>query len=214
MKKIKFEECICQTDLDGHFRIKKTVLDHIEDIKIVGNDPDQTASDRLEQNDDYHNHRVSKLDWAVSTDFERPWVKEFLPSFIDTIGKILPEIGYLGMDMKQIWFQQYLEGDRHGWHIHGDHYTGVYYLEYPKSAAKTQICSPFSMKIQDVEASEGDIIVFPSHWIHRSGVPNGKDRKTIISFNFSVNGNKLDTKDDPLLSVPDHLIFPKILPRR
>ena len=195
MKKIKFEECICQTDLDGHFRIKKTVLDYIDDIKIVGNDPDQTASDRLEQNDDYHNHRVSKLDWAVSTDFERPWVKEFLPYFIVTIGKILPENGYLGMDMKQIWFQQYLEGDRHGWHIHGDHYTGVYYLEYPKSAAKTQICSPYNLRSQKIEGvEEGDMIIFPAHWIHR-GLKNGKDRKTIVSYNFSINADSLlDTK--------------------
>ena len=93
-----------------------------------------------------------------------------------------------------------MEGDTHGWHIHGDHYTGVYYLEYPDDAAKTQICSPLSMKIHDVDAREGDIIIFPSHWIHRSGNPNSKSRKTIVSFNFSVEGNALNVVDNPHLN--------------
>ena len=46
--------------------------------------------------------------------------------------------------------------------------------------------------ILKLDVSEGDIIVFPSHWIHR-GLPNNKERKTIISYNFSVNTDKVNT---------------------
>ena len=56
------------------------------------------------------------------------------------------------------------------------------------------------MKIHDVDAREGDIIIFPSHWIHRSGNPNSKSRKTIVSFNFSVEGNALNVVDNPHLN--------------
>ena len=187
VEKIKFYDCICKTDLDNHHNIKDILLSLIDEA------PDVSCA---QKNDRYHTH-ISKLDWSDGANSERPWVKEFHPHFISTLKRILPEIGYLDLRLHKIWFQQYLEGDTHGWHIHGDHYTGVYYLEYPDDAAKTQICSPLSMKIHDVDAREGDIIIFPSHWIHRSGNPNSKSRKTIVSFNLSVEGNALNVVDNP-----------------
>ena len=45
-----------------------------------------------------------------------------------------------------MWYQQYLNGDTHGWHIHGQHFTGVYYLEFPDGCSKTEVCSPFNLK--------------------------------------------------------------------
>lgn len=187
IEKIKFDDCICKTNLDNHHNLKDILLSLIDEA------PDVSCSEKDGRIYTY----ISKLDWSDGADSERPWVKEFYPSFISTLEKILPEIGYLDLRLHKIWFQQYLKGDTHGWHIHGDHYTGVYYLEYPVDAAKTQICSPLSMKIHDVDACEGDIIIFPSHWIHRSGNPNSKSRKTIVSFNFSVEGNALNVVDNP-----------------
>ena len=43
----------------------------------------------------------------------------------------------------------------------------------------------FMEKEYDVDVVEGDIIVFPAHWIHKGNI-NNKDRKTIISFNFDI----------------------------
>ena len=93
--------------------------------------------------------------------------------------------------MKSIWFQQYLEDGGHGWHIHGQHYTGVYYLEYSDGCGKTEICSPYNLKRMQIDVKEGDMIIFPAHWIHR-GTANGKNRKTIISFNFDIIADKLN----------------------
>ena len=98
---------------------------------------------------------------------------------------------YYKISIKHMWYQQYLEGDTHGWHIHGQHYTGVYYLEFPEGCSKTEICSPFDLNTREIDAIEGDFIVFPAHCIHR-GLPNKKIRKTIVSFNFDVVANTED----------------------
>ena len=79
-----------------------------------------------------------------------------------------------------------MEGDTHGWHTHGQTYTGVYYLEFPDKASRTELYSPFNFKKHTIKAKEGDIVIFPSHWIHR-GPCNPSKRKTIVSFNFEVH---------------------------
>ena len=57
-----------------------------------------------------------------------------------------------------------------------------------------KICSattPYDFKTKQIDAVEGDLIVFPAHCIHR-GLPNKKIRKTIVSFNFDVIANTTD----------------------
>jgi hypothetical protein len=175
-EKIKFYDCICKSKLNNHKILKDIILN---EIKNIG---DHSS---LNEIDYYYTDRISKLDWDNSKDFQRPWVKILLPDFTEALKDVIDSMGYVSVDIHNIWFQQYLENDTHGWHIHGDHFTGVYYLEYSNSCGKTQICSPYNLNKIDVDVQEGDIIVFPSHWIHR-GMPNGKNRKTIISFNFDI----------------------------
>tara|TARA_R100000008_G_scaffold79536_1_gene61268 strand:- start:56 stop:613 length:558 start_codon:yes stop_codon:yes gene_type:complete len=168
-----------------HHVIKDRILSEIS----------KTFGDTIPQNNSYYCDSVSKLDWSCANDWNREWVKILLPNFYLTAKKFLKECAYKELQLVKMWYQQYQKGDQHGWHIHGDHYTGVYYLEYPKSAAKTQICSPYNLRSKKIEGvEEGDMIIFPAHWIHR-GLKNGKDRKTIVSYNFSINADSLlDTK--------------------
>jgi hypothetical protein len=96
----------------------------------------------------------------------------------------------------KIWFQQYVNGNTHGWHTHGNNFTGVYYLELPNDAPKTQLVNPFSQtEIFEPDVKEGKIIIFPSYVIHRAPlVSNQNLRKTIISFNVdfeNINENTL-----------------------
>ena len=182
MEKIRFDDCIWKSRIVDHLSIKDDVLSEIE----------KTSDNNLIEKDSYYDNSISKLDWNESTNFERPWVKIFLPSFSFTLKEMFLSMGYTGCELIDLWYQQYLLGDNHGWHIHHQHFTGVYYLEFPKGAAKTEICSPYSLKAKKIDVSEGDIIVFPSHWIHR-GLSNNKERKTIISYNFSVNTDKVNT---------------------
>ena len=142
---------------------------------------------------DYNNFytdSISKLDWNKSADIERPWVKIFLSVFLKNLQEAISSIGYTQAVIKNVWYQQYLEGDTHGWHIHGEQYTGVYYLEFPEGCSQTEIVSPYNFKVDKIDVVEGDFVVFPAHCIHR-GLPNNKKRKTIISYNFSIDATSV-----------------------
>ena len=87
-----------------------------------------------------------------------------------------------------IWFQQYKQNGTHGWHTHGSNYTGVYYVDFEKTYAKTELINPIDDKKITIDAEEGDIIIFPSFIIHRSALQKINKTKTIISFNLTFEG--------------------------
>ena len=171
MKKIQINDCICHSKIKNHLKIKDKILSEIE-----------------KSNDGYlttDSDNISKLDWNESLNVDRTWVKIFVPEFVEDLKEILSSMCYTGINLIQVWYQQYLEGDTHAWHVHGQNFTGVYYLEFPEGCSKTEVCSPYDSKVIQVDAVEGDFIVFPSHYLHR-GLPNKKIRKTIVSFNFDI----------------------------
>ena len=171
MKKIQINDCICHSKIKNHLKIKDKILSEIEksDDGYLSTDCDS----------------ISKLDWNESLNVNRTWVKIFVPEFVEDLKEILSSMCYTGINLIQVWYQQYLEGDTHAWHVHGQNFTGVYYLEFPEGCSKTEVCSPYDSKVIQVDAVEGDLIVFPSHYLHR-GLPNKKNRKTIVSFNFDI----------------------------
>ena len=126
---------------------------------------------------------ISKFDWLESKDFTRPWtviLKPYIQQHFDECGK---EVGCESVLIHNLWFQQYVKSDEHSWHVHGENYTGVYYLQYPPGSSATQIVD-HSGKIYNVDASEGDIIMFPSFFVHRSPPIEHDVVKTIVSFNI------------------------------
>lgn len=87
-----------------------------------------------------------------------------------------------------LWFQQYLQNDIHDWHVHGNsNISFVYFLELPDNSCSTQFFDLEKRKIFQPKVSEGDIIVFPSHIPHRSPLLKSNKRKTIISWNMSLD---------------------------
>ena len=110
----------------------------------------------------FYTDSISKLDWDLSANPHRPWVKIFLPVFLENLQEIIISLGYLKLNIKNVWYQQYLEGDTHGWHIHGEHFTGVYYLEFPEGCSKTEIVSPYDLKVTKIDVVEGDFVIFPA----------------------------------------------------
>ena len=181
--KIPIIDCVCKTKLINHHNIRDSILSEI----------DKNKDDELSVVDTYYSDRISKLDWYNATNTERPWVKIFLSDFCEDIKETISTLGYSGIDIQSVWYQQYLQGDTHGWHIHSGHFTGVYYLEYPKDCGRTVVCPPYSLEQQTLDTVEGDIVIFPAHWIHKA-MPNNENRKTIISFNFNISGNLNLTK--------------------
>ena len=186
MKKIKVDDCICHGKLVDHNKVKDRILTEIE--------RDYSTESSGQGLSYYVSDRVSKLDWTQNQDLTRPCVKIFFPNFDITIKKFIKDLGYETYLLDAIWYQQYLEGDTHGWHTHGKSYTGVYYLEFPDKSSRTELYSPFNFKKHTIKAKEGDLVIFPSHWIHR-GPCNPSKRKTIVSFNFDINfGGMLSNK--------------------
>ena len=87
-----------------------------------------------------------------------------------------------------MWYQQYVKNNIHGWHTHGENYTGVYYLDFPKNASKTELIDQYNIhKKITIKAKEGDVVIFPSFIIHRSPKMTNDTKKTIISFNLQFN---------------------------
>ena len=183
MKKIRIDDCIVHGKIKEHLEIKDSILFEIS----------KSSDGDLKQQDynNFYTDSISKLDWNKSADIERPWVKIFLSVFLKNLQEAISSIGYTQAVIKNVWYQQYLEGDTHGWHIHGEQYTGVYYLEFPEGCSQTEIVSPYNFKVEKIDVVEGDFIIFPAHCIHR-GLPNTKKRKTIISYNFSIDATQIE----------------------
>ena len=172
MKKIQIDDCICHSQMKNHSNIRDRILHEI--------DRDAMSHDLKTEVDS-----IAKLDWNNRRYPDRPWLKIFLPEFTEEVEELVTTMSYTGINLKEAWYQQYLEGDTHQWHVHGENFTGVYYLEFPEGCSKTEVCSPYDLKTKQIDAVEGDLIVFPAHCIHR-GLPNRKIRKTIVSFNFDI----------------------------
>lgn len=146
---------------------------------------DTSIYEELKADDQYYNDNIHKLDWHKNKDFERPWVKQFLPFLNTQILEMISSLGFENFNLTELWYQQYFKNGKHGWHVHGGNYTGIYYLEMPKETPKTQIVNPSDMNdVIDLNVQEGDFIIFPSFVVHRAPQNKSHKRKTIISFNI------------------------------
>ena len=124
-------------------------------------------------------------DWSQSEDLSRPWTQLLYPFLKNHFNQCAIKLNYQTFKMHNLWFQQYKKGDTHGWHVHGNNYTGVYYLELPEKATKTELINQFSQNEKiTIDAIEGQIVIFPSFIIHRAPRIIEDVRKTIISFNI------------------------------
>ena len=174
---ISFNFPILKNKLKANSKIKKQLLELINKQK----------SGSLKQDDDYFTDSISRVDWDRRHDIEREWVKLVGPYLQKHFTEEVKKIGLSKIQIFELWFQQYYKGDTHGWHVHGHNFTGVYYLEFGKNSPKTQIVEPLSLRIIDINAKQGDVIIFPSMFIHRAPPSQTKKRKSIISFNFNAD---------------------------
>jgi hypothetical protein len=141
----------------------------------------------IDKKDEYYTDNIHKLDWYNSSNFNREWVKLIIKDLQCHFESCLKILNFQKVFINNIWFQQYGKNGTHGWHIHGDSYTGVYYVDFKKNYAKTELINPMDNKKIIINAKEGDIIIFPSFIIHRSALQKVDKTKTIISFNLSFD---------------------------
>lgn len=178
MKKIEIGSIALLKKFKYHDNIKKELLEKIN----------SSHSDVLKVKDQYYGDSIKRLDWSKNLEYDREWVKFVKPKLEEHFNQCALNLHYQKCEVRGIWYQQYVKNDNHGWHIHGENYTGVYYLEFPDVAPKTELIDQFNIhKKISVDAKEGDIIIFPSYIIHRSPVVINDIRKTIISFNLEFS---------------------------
>jgi hypothetical protein len=172
--KINLNTCAILKKFKYHEQLKPILLKFFKEEK-----KESTFIDKF-----YSTDNISNLDWKNSTDFKRKWVVLIYDKLINHFIECGKQFNYKNVEIYNLWFQQYLKGDSHGWHIHGANYTGVYYVEFSNKATKTELIDHSEKKII-IEAKEGDIVIFPSFIIHRSPKILSNIRKTIISFNIN-----------------------------
>jgi hypothetical protein len=175
MKKIKLETPCLVFKFKEHNKIKKKLM------SLINNSKDYSLNNKNE----YYSDLIHSLDFKNSSDHSREWViylRKYLEKYFL---KAANKLGYQNIDVKNIWFQKYKKGGQHGWHIHGENYTGVYYLNFSKNSAKTELIEPFSQnKKIKINLFEGDIVMFPSYVVHRATEQKELFNKVIISFNI------------------------------
>lgn len=142
--------------------------------------------DLINKTEEDGNGFIDKLDWVTGMDFNtRDWIKIFYPHLIKYLNAAATASGFEQVLVQTLWFQQYIKTNRHEWHTHSGQWVGVYYLEMPEGAPKTELIVPFNQNEKIVvDAKEGDFLLFPSHVIHRCPVIENDIRKTIISWNY------------------------------
>jgi len=134
----------------------------------------------------YDNSQIFKLDWLQHKNHHRPWVQSLLPDLLSSLRALIFELGFFDLDLRAIWYQQYLKTNRHDWHYHSEHYTGVYYLELPEGAPGTALYDNETGEIYVPKVNEGDLCIFPAMTIHKGMELLNAERKTVISYNFNL----------------------------
>lgn len=158
------------TDVKNHNKIKPLIL---QDIKNMG-------THSLIEDD----QKISNSDWYLPGNYQRTYFCHIKDTIFELRDNIVKKFNYTTSTTDfQFWFQQYETGDHHGWHVHfGCMFSNIYYVDLPEFASKTSF--KVLDKEIDVDIEEGQILTFPSCFLHTSKPNKSKKTKTVISFNF------------------------------
>lgn len=135
-----------------------------------------------------HNSYISRTDWHLRPEVKREYMTLFSPILRDILPPLYDTLGGKTLTISNYWFQQYYKNDVHEWHVHGGcMFSHIYYLELPEGAKKTEFKNPENInEIFTFDVQEGDILMFPSFYIHRSPPSEEDVRKTVIAFNTDM----------------------------
>ena len=162
-----------------------TIIEHNKHKDAILSDITNMSVEKSQS--DFEN--ISNFDYRRSNDVKRNYEKKFLDLITPYVAEIGNHLGFIKYHIHSFWFQQYIENDFHSWHNHHScNFTNVYFLELPEKEFATQLYDIQANKIIEIQnISEGCMITFPGHYIHRSPILNSTKRKSIISFNTSYD---------------------------
>ena len=126
-------------------------------------------------------------DWGQDEYSRKLYWRDIGRPIFKFIENVTTEMGYINASMNNFWYQQYIKGGKHGWHVH-EHcmFTSVYYLEFPEGSPRTEFKNTMTNEVFVPDVEEGDIMTFPSFVAHRAPVNNTDNRKTILSWHVNA----------------------------
>ncbi len=161
--------------VQNHLSIKDKLLDYIK------NQPNRNYSGKEDN--------LFKFDYDIIQ-------KQYGNILFDNIKEYFEELKELficnKISIDNYWYQQYIKNNFHSWHTHaGCNLSAVYYVELPKDKYQTEFFDTIKKSYIDIgKIEEGDILTFPSYIAHRSKKIEDDTRKTILSFNLSIEQTK------------------------
>ena len=95
------------------------------------------------------------------------------------------------INVDMMWFHRMDKGDYDNWHNHSFcQWVGVYYVDLPEG--KQTLLKDYEGNVIKPHVSEGQLLIFPASYIHKS--PEVTKRKTVINFNFNISSKyNIDT---------------------
>jgi hypothetical protein len=133
------------------------------------------------------NQNISNTDWHLLPQVRRPYWNILVPYLKEYLQKIVDNYMPVPCNYSAhtFWFQQYAKGDSHDIHLHDKcTFSSVYYVDLPEGTSKTT----FFLGNQEfeVEVEEGDILTFPSSFLHASKPNPVNGIKTVVAFNSDI----------------------------
>ena len=170
-------------DINDSNILKEKMLSEIESYDI-----DSTFQCDMEDNI----QTINKTDWKMYLEEkpELPYIQIFIDHITDDLKKFKKFLHCKTINIQNVWFQQYIFGDKHDWHNHdGADLSFVYYAELPDQKYTTEFYDINKKEIYKPKGvTEGSMLVFPGSVIHRSPPIVSNQRKTIIAFNANIKG--------------------------
>ena len=88
------------------------------------------------------------------------------------------------INVDMMWFHRMDKGDYDNWHNHSYcQWVGVYYVDLPEG--EQTLLQDYEGNEFQPDVSEGQLLIFPASYIHKSPVVS--KRKTVINFNFNIS---------------------------
>jgi hypothetical protein len=161
------------------------VVKHIDYKDVILTDISMMSIEQSKS--DFEN--ISNFDYRRDDTVKRVYEHNFRNLITPYVAELGNKLGFIEYYIHGFWFQQYTKNDFHSWHNHHScNFSNVYFLELPKGNYATQLYDIQKNKIIEIEGvTEGCLLTFPGHYIHRSPMLESDTRKTIISFNTSFN---------------------------
>ena len=170
--------------LESHSYLKPKILDIIDNYEQV--------REKRPEGADATTGVVCK-----KTDFFDPEPARYFPLFFENAHSLFDEICHKywasSFDVDYVWFHQYHFNEYDGWHMHSkSNISMAYLLEIPDLEYGTEFVDIQKNTTFQPKVSEGDVLIFPSHIIHRAPLIRSNIRKTTIGININLNYPNVD----------------------